>query len=197
MQTGQANRAVDPRPARTRAAILQAVESLVAAESAVSISAVVEAAGVTRSTFYSQFADIDDLALALLTDEFHSIGIDDIAQRQGAHPDERQIARRAAERLVDHIDGRRLFYRAALEWRLTARVHSTLATAFADQVSASIAVMGDRVPPAQRDGFTARYIGGGAMAMITSWLQDENPIAAPEMAERLLSAMPEWLVGSA
>jgi len=161
----------------------------------VSISAVVEIAGITRNTFYSQFADIDDLAFTVLTDEFHTIGADDIALRQSTNPDERQIARRAATRLVDHIDRRRLFYKSSLEWRVSARAHGTLATAFADQVSASIAIMGDRVPPAHRDGFTARYIGGGAMALITAWLQDENPMAASEMAERLLAAMPEWLVG--
>jgi len=162
----------------------------------VSISAVVETAGITRSTFYSQFADLDELALTILTNEFRAIGVDDIAQRSAARPDERQIARQAATKLVNHIERRRLFYRSSLEWRVTSRVRDTLAAAFADQISASIAVMGDRVPPAHRDGYTARYIGGGAMALITAWLQDDEPAAASEMATRLLAAMPEWLVGA-
>ena len=97
---------------------------------------------------------------------------------------------------MNHIERRRLFYRSSLEWRVTSRVRDTLAAAFADQISASIAVMGDRVPPAHRDGYTARYIGGGAMALITAWLQDDEPAAASEMATRLLAAMPEWLVGA-
>lgn len=161
-----------------------------------SISAVVATAGITRSTFYSQFADIDDLALTILTNEFRAIGVDDIAHRREARSDEHQIARRAANKLVEHIDRRRQFYRSSLEWRVTSRVRDTLAEAFADQISASIAVMGDRVPASHRDGYTARYIGGGAMALITAWLQDDEPLAASEMATRLLAAMPEWLVGS-
>lgn len=192
----QTPRAPDPRPARTRATILRAVETLIATDLTVSISAVVETAGITRSTFYLQFSDIDDLALTVLTNEFRAIGIYDIAQRREAFSDERQIARAAANKLVEHIDRRRQFYRSSLEWRVTSRVRDTLAAAFADQISASIAVMGDRVPPAHRDGFTARYIGGGAMALITAWMQDDEPLPAPEMATRLLAAMPEWLVGS-
>jgi AcrR family transcriptional regulator len=190
-------RAPDPRPARTRAAIHRAVESLVDAGSPVTVNAILQAAGVSRSAFYAQFADIDELALSLLVEQFHAIGVDDIARRKGDSPDEQQIARQAATRLVEHIDRRRAFYRSSLEWRVSARVHETLAAAFADQVSASMEVMGERVPPEHRDGHTARYIGGGAMALITAWLRDDEPIPPADMAARLLGAMPEWLVGRA
>lgn len=57
---------VQPRALRTRAALLAAVEALVAAEGAgaVTTTRVAEAAGVSVGTLYRYFADRDDLVLA-------------------------------------------------------------------------------------------------------------------------------------
>jgi AcrR family transcriptional regulator len=189
-------RAIDPRPARTRTAIFRAVEELVNANSDVTVNAIVQSAGVSRTAFYSQFADLDGLASAMLVEQFHLIGVDDVVDRGAPAADERDIARRAATRLVLHIHERWTFYSAALDWRVRASVHQSLADAFANEIAASMAVMGDRVPPQHRDGHTARYIGGGALALITAWLREEHPVPPDEMSTRLLRVMPDWLVGA-
>jgi AcrR family transcriptional regulator len=176
--------------------IFRAVDDLVNANRDVTINAIVQSAGISRSAFYSQFADLDGLAEAMLVDQFHRIGMADVVDRGAPAADERDIARRAATRLVLHIHERWAFYSAVLDWRVRAIVHQSIAEAFANEVAASMAVMGDRVPPQHRDGHTARYIGGGALALITAWLREEHPVPPDEMSTRLLKAMPDWLVGA-
>ena len=188
-------RAVDPRPARTRAAIYAAVESLSRGSEPVTVNAISKKANVGRTSFYAQFASLDDLAIAMLVDTFHEIGADDVVDRRSRDADARNIARRAAARLIEHIADRRSFYAASLDWRVTSQVQEALAAAFGDQVRVSMDVMGDRVPAQLNADDAARYIGGGAIALVVGWLRDPNPAPAAEMSERLLAVMPDWLVG--
>ena len=198
MQSSPPDRATDPRPARTRAAIIGAVEKLVAdPETEVSVNAVARAAGVSRSSFYAQFADLDDLAVAMLVDTFRDIGLDDLEGRKIPDADLRTLARASNRRLVAHIGQRSAFYRASLEWRLSGRVHESVVSAYAQQVLATMAALGDRVPPHVVREDAARFVAGGALAMLTAWLRADAPHGQDVMAERLVAVMPEWLVGTA
>jgi AcrR family transcriptional regulator len=142
-------RAADPRPARTRAAIHAAVERLTATAGAeVTVNAIAQEAGVSRTSFYAQFEDLDALAVSMLVDTFRDIGHDDVVARRAAGADAHQAARSSAFRLVEHIAARRAFYRASLDWKLTARVREVVEAAFAEQVLVSLDVAPERVPAA-------------------------------------------------
>lgn len=200
MHSSATTRAADPRPARTRAAIYDAVERLAGGDGAeVSVNAVTRAAGVSRSAFYAQFSDLDDLAVAMLVDAFRRIGTDDVAARADTvtGADAHALAAASIGRLVDHIAHRRAFYRASLEWRLTSRVHETVVSAFADQVLATMRVLGERVPAAVDQQDAARFIAGGAVSILTAWLREDRPSAPESLVTRLMTPMPEWLVGVA
>ena len=54
-------RAPDPRPARTRAAIFTAARELSADDGEVTVNALAKRAGVSRAAFYSHFSGLDDL----------------------------------------------------------------------------------------------------------------------------------------
>ena len=193
-------RATDPRPARTRAAIMAAVPRLIAdpaASGEISVNAIARAAGVSRSAFYAQFSDLDELAVALLVDAFRDIGLDDVDARHDPRADARTLARESSRRLVAHIDERRTFYRASLDWRLSGRVHESVVHAYAQQVLATIAVLDGGAPPDVVPEDAARFIAGGAIAMLTAWLRDEAPGGRDTMADRLVAVMPNWLVGTA
>lgn len=191
-------RATDPRPARTRAAIIAATEHLVAADrtAEVSVNAIVRTAGVSRSAFYAQFSDLDELAVAMLVDAFREIGLDDVHARTAVADDRRRLATASNQRLVAHIAARYAFYRASLDWRLSGRVHETVIAAYADQVTATMRALGDRVPAGTDPVDTARFIAGGAIALLTAWLRQEAPEQQERIVQRLLAVMPEWLVGS-
>jgi len=197
VQSSSPERATDPRPARTRAAILGAVEKLVAdPQGEITVNAVARAAGVSRSSFYAQFADLDDLAVAMLVDAFRDIGLDDLEGRKAPDADLLTLARASNRRLVAHIGQRSAFYRASLEWRLSGRVHESVVSAYAQQVLATMAALGERVPPHVVHEDAARFVAGGAIAMLTGWLRDDAPAGQDAMAERLVAVMPEWLVGT-
>jgi len=198
VQSSPSERATDPRPARTRAAIVGAVEDLVAdSEAEISVNAIARAAGVSRSAFYAQFADLDELAVSLLVDAFRDIGLDDVQARQDPGADAGVLARESSRRLVTHIGRRCAFYRASLDWKLSGRVHESVVSAYADQVLATMTALGDRVPPRVVHEDAARFIAGGALALLTAWLRGDAPAGQDAMAERLVAAMPGWLVGTA
>ncbi|WP_175473736.1 TetR-like C-terminal domain-containing protein [Curtobacterium sp. MCBA15_013] len=207
MQRSLPARAIDPRPARTRAAIIAATEHLVAADrtAEVSVNAIVRTAGVSRSAFYAQFSDLDELAVAMLVDAFREIGLDDLRARAedlagdgagSAGDARRRLAAASNRRLVEHIAARYPFYRASLDWRLSGRVHETVVSAYADQVAATMRVLDDRVPAGVGSDDMARFIAGGAIALLTAWLRDDAPEQQDRIVERLLAVMPDWLVGS-
>ena len=60
------DRAQDPRPARTRAAIFAAARDLTSADGEVTVNALAKRAGVSRAAFYSHFSGLDDLMGAML-----------------------------------------------------------------------------------------------------------------------------------
>jgi AcrR family transcriptional regulator len=196
MDADAPGRMTDPRPARTRAAIVLAVEQLAADPSTdISVNAIARAAGVSRSAFYSQFADLDELAVSMLVDAFREIGLDDLGARAQPDADLRDLAVASNRRLLAHIGSRCAFYRASLDWRLSGRVHESVVAAYAQQVADSMAALGGSVPSHVDREDAARFIAGGAIAMITSWLRDEAPDGQEAMVGRLLAVMPDWLVG--
>jgi AcrR family transcriptional regulator len=200
VQNKPVERATDPRPARTRAAIVGAVSEVIAdpaARGEISVNAIARAAGVSRSAFYAQFSDLDELAVALLVDAFRDIGLDDVDARREPGADARTLAQESSRRLVAHIDERRAFYRASLDWRLSGRVHESVVDAYAQQVLATMAVLDAGVPPDVVPEDAARFIAGGAIAVLTAWLRDEAPGGRDAMADRLVAVMPDWLVGTA
>lgn len=186
---------MDPRPARTRAALRGAAQRLASEGVDVTVDTISRSAGVSRTAFYSHFDSLDALAVETLIHEFEAIGVDDVLERDAGTEGVRVIARRAARRLCHHIDAKRDFYRATLDWRLTAQAHDTIVTAFARVVAVSMAHL--RTPPPgglDADGH-ALYIAGGAIALIRRWVRDDDPVTPAQMTTQLLAAMPSWLVG--
>jgi AcrR family transcriptional regulator len=188
-------RAADPRPLRTRAAIFASVESLSAQPAAeITINAIVRGAGVSRTAFYAQFPDLEALAVAMLVDTLEDLGLAP-ATATGT-PD----LRAAFHRLSTHIAGRRTFYRAALDWRLTSSVDEKIVDAYARQIREVIRSLGDAVPPQLRHDDAVLFIAGGMVTLVTRWLRDSDaePYDDPQvLTDRLLSVVPGWLTSTA
>lgn len=81
----QPTRAPDPRPARTRAAIKDAVARLAERPgNDMTVNAITREAGVSRSAFYDQFSDLDALAIDMLAEVFRTYStVDTVALRAG------------------------------------------------------------------------------------------------------------------
>lgn len=72
------DRPMDPRIARTRAALRDALRTLAADADldAISIADITEAAGVNRSSFYRNYASKDELLAEVITDQISAVRLD-------------------------------------------------------------------------------------------------------------------------
>ena len=195
MSDNEQRRAPDPRPARTRAAIYAAVAELTSQlASDISVNAIVRASGVSRSGFYSHFRNLDDLLVAMLSDAFRGIAVEH-ATSQGTDPG--SAARAAQERLVAFVSDRRAFLRASLDWQVSSHAHETLVQAYAEGVQTAIESRGHAAPQHADVHDLATFIAGGSVALLTQWVREEDDDASQTViVDRLLSVMPDWLIGS-
>lgn len=182
-------RAEDPRPARTRAAILAAVETLSAAGDEITVPAIVAEAGISRSTFYTQFRDLDALAIRILTDAFTEIEALDLELRRTASPIE--TARATTAQLVEEFARRRSLYAGVLGSRTTTEAHRAVQDAFAEQ---ALGTMRETVPAHLDPRLAADYVAGGTLAVLTGWLLGDDPAPTARVQEQLLALLPTWLI---
>lgn len=193
--TTRSSRAIDPRPARTRNALLDAVQGIAETGKPVTLAEVLSSSGVSRSAFYIHFSGLDDLALTMLVREFSVISEDDVWDRAIGAEDTRAIARRAASRLITFVDEKRELYRALLHGQLSTGSSDALVDAFARGVLRSMDVLRQPPPAGLDPAGHARFIAGGAITLLRDWLGSDRPASPDVMTDRLIAAMPAWLVG--
>ncbi|VXB99278.1 TetR/AcrR family transcriptional regulator [Pseudoclavibacter sp. 8L] len=189
MPTTATPRSPDPRPARTQAAIIDAVERLSARGEEVTVPAIVAEAGVSRSTFYTQFRDLDALAVRILTEVFTEIEALDLRLRAAATPIE--TARATTSQLVAEFAKRRTLYAGVLGSRTTTEAHRAVRAAFADQ---ALGTMQLTVPEGLDPKVAADYVAGGTLAVLTAWLLSDAPEPIERVQQQLLALLPTWLI---
>lgn len=183
------HRAEDPRPARTRAAILAAVEVLSERDDDVTVASIVAEAGIGRSTFYAQYRDLDALAVAILTDAFTEVESLDLELRRTES--RTSTARATTSALVAEFARRRALYAGVLGSRTTTEAHRAVHDAFAQQAIGTMLA----TAPAHVDPRTAAdYVAGGSLAVITRWLLEPEPSSTEHVQQQLLSLLPSWLI---
>ncbi|WP_068494945.1 TetR/AcrR family transcriptional regulator [Pseudoclavibacter helvolus] len=189
MPTTATPRSPDPRPARTQAAIIAAVERLSARGDAVTVPAIAAEAGVSRSTFYAQFKDLDALAVRILTEVFTEIEALDLRLRASATPIE--TARATTSQLVAEFAKRRTLYAGVLGSRTTTEAHRGVRAVFAEQ---ALGTMQLTVPVGLDPKVAAEYVAGGSLAVLTAWLLSDTPEPIERVQQQLLSLLPAWLI---
>jgi AcrR family transcriptional regulator len=184
------SRAEDPRPARTRAAILAAVEALSERGDEVTVPAIVAEAGISRSTFYTQYRDLDALAVAILTEAFTEIEALDLElRRTDATPTE--TAQATTAQLVAEFARKRSLYAGVLGSRTTTEAHRAVQDAFAEQ---ALDTMRATAPVDVDPRLAADYVAGGSLAVITAWLLSEHPAPIDRVQRQLIALLPTWLL---
>ena len=176
-------RAPDPRPARTRAAIIAAIERLGQQGKELSVSLIVAEAGLSRSSFYSQFNDIGDVAVQLIREHYEQVAAEEVHS-----PSTANLAL-ATNFLLTEFDRRRYLYAAVLgssadvsaEWAAC----QIIAGAWLPLVSA-------KVPPQVQPEFAARYIAAGHLAGVVAWLRSEAPAPLEEVETQFVGMLPNW-----
>lgn len=163
----------DPRAQRTRRKLFEAARQLVSERgtSEIPLSALAEAADVTRQTVYLHFADagaaVTAAAVALFRDEL---------VRDGAAIEARTLA--------DHFFRHRRFYRAMLGGPSAAAMNRELEAVLQPVNEILVA---DLIGP-DAEGIApdvALFISGGTEKLVTAWMLSDQPEPAAAFAERL------------
>lgn len=179
---------VDRRVTRTRAALYDALVTLILAKDydAISVQEILEQANVGRSTFYSHFTSKDDLLkqslsrLRALLHEQHRID-------RAAPPETQDDPWRFSRTVFEHVDQYRPVYFTLVGSHAGTIVLKALRDVFAEFASER-PVRDEGLP----DELVARHAADTLITVITWWL-DRNPALAPRdvdaMFRRLLAGI--------
>lgn len=180
----------DPRVQRTRQKLFDAVERLSAEPGEVTVSAIVTASGVSRATFYTHFADIDELALRMQESAFDAIAASARADHDG-DPTAAMLA--SQRRLVEHYDDHRSLYAAVYRLPAGRGVQARVAWVMAGSIRSHIQDTGT-LPPGLDPDLAATYIANAATGLLVSWVLGEVDAEPGQLAEHLLHLMPAWML---
>ncbi|CAN5183776.1 TetR/AcrR family transcriptional regulator [soil metagenome] len=187
----------DPRVARTRDAILAAVRRLLTErtdDEPIAVIDIVRASGVSRSSFYSHFTGLDDVAAYMLREAFARIRSLYSQSLADDAADAFETMRLSQIRLVDHFVENRVLFSALAAQPLGAVIQSDTVTAMAAEIGASFS--GRDVPAGLRPDIAATYIAHAAVGLLYAWLRGEIEASAEELVASLMSLMPAWLSGA-
>lgn len=180
----------DPRFLRSLKALHVALLELVDAQplEGISITALVQAAGVTRPTFYQHFADVPDaarrVALARLDAAFP------VPEPFPEHFEisAQNIIRHVAEMalpVIEHLHEHRAFYLRVLDGAGNAAFFDEIVSFLAGRFLPDAFELAARRQAARRDDLMT-VMAGGAMWLMVRWLRDDRPAGtAGEMAQRI------------
>lgn len=181
-------RAVDPRPARTRAQILASIEALATEGHEITVAAIVQRAQISRSTFYAQFADIGDVAVQLFQEIHNGIMLfeAEVRKEKGAQA----AAAASLHALLEELEARRFLYAAVLgpaaSSQTIRKVRNIMAEgSFKAMTHGGLLHIDNRV--------AATFIGAGVFAVVIDWLLDAQPRPGEAVAADLLQMIPQWL----
>jgi len=160
-----------------------------ASEAPLTVSALVDRAGISRSSFYAQFASVDELALSLLRGALAQITVAGEVLRDAAEVSEAAAVRADVASLIAHVDENRVLYRSVLNMPVSNREAVAV-------LEAELRAVIPRVPT--RNGHVehdvaAAYIAGGTVAVLNGWLQNPYSRTKEDVTEQLLALLPGWI----
>lgn len=181
-------RSADPRPARTRAAIIAAIQQINIEEQELTVSSIVAEAGIARSSFYSQFTDIGDVAVQLIKEVYGRMEILDAQLRNSGLGF--TAAKDATGMLIDAMATHRNLYAAVLGANVTQDAHRKI-----------LRIMADGARPAVRssphegidEDAAVSFLAGGVLVMLTEWLLSPEPLSAEAMKSHIVHMLPAWI----
>jgi AcrR family transcriptional regulator len=184
----------DNRAVRTRAALSRAVEETVQSDpdAVLTAAGLCTVAGVTRSAFYSHFADVDDLLVWMVAQAFEPIAESDVARRGRGSVSGWESTNLVIRDVIAEIRSRPAFFRRVLTdgrgstvWRIVesvaARTARTLASVAGTPQDVDLVV-------------TSRFLAGGVVAVIASAVAYDSAMSDDELVAQIVALFPAWLI---
>lgn len=175
---------VDRRVVRSRTRLVAAYRELLddGGVEPITVTAVVQRAGVTRSTFYAHFTGVGGLAASALT-EFGDAIVTVAREAVRGGGSKSQINERVLRDLAGFLHHRRDIYGPLLR-------DPEFAAAFTEEMrQQNLATLRTRTHLHSDPEVTARYMAGGLVTILSWWLQTEEG-SSEELAHALIAVMP-------
>ncbi len=180
----------DPRFVRSRNALLDAVTGLIDGGPIddISITRIVDAAGVSRPTFYQHFNDVPGAArAAALRRLVKAFPPSAPAATELGPADIRRRIEAAVLPVFRHLKHRRSFYRRVLESGANVAFFDDLVAFLADRMM--IAGLTPRASTSRASAPLGVFLAGGAMWLVIRWIQSNNGAESPEDLAAQISEM--------
>lgn len=181
-------RAPDPRPARTRAAILDAIDRLGMRNAEVSVASIVAEAYLSRSSFYSQFKDLGDVVVQLISEVADEMEAHDHRLRGSGRTDEANLG--AVHMLVAEMHRRRGLYAAVLGSSASSETPRQVIDIISSRFEHVVRVV---APPGADTRIWSVYMVAGALAVLIDWVRSSNPVTPERMTADIIEMMPDWI----
>lgn len=185
----------DPRAARTRDRIVDALDALLAVDANASVAAICARAGVGRSTFYTHFATVSDVVIFVVDAMFDDLGPRDVERRAAQRMTRSAITEIGMRELMAAMEARRGFFRYAESAPAAERVRERLTHEMAHSLRGTI--MAERPDASGEFIETAcEFIAGGVMATLFGWLTDDGDRDSDSVIAVVSDLLPGWLTGN-
>lgn len=189
------NRAPDPRPARTRAAILQAVEALGVNGGEINVSNIVKEAGLSRSSFYSQFKEVSDIAVQLVQELIYPTPEDIEASKDPNDPRYGRFGLTNVDVFLEEFHSRRNLYAALFGEGAESAAVKKVSDMMAEVSRPAFVARALSVGKTEFEGeFAARFVAAGAISNMAAWCSSDSPVSVEVMKLHLMSALPAWII---
>lgn len=190
----QVTRAADRRVVRTRALLQQALLELGAATpfTAISVADLTAVAGVSRSTFYDHYPDVEALLLQTLeagaTDEPEAPGAAPAAADSTASDTTKDGPPAELVRFLEHVEQHHVLYRSALG------AHGSMVALHSVRARIERAIAGRMhevdFDPRLPEQVTAAAVSGLVIGLLLQWLETEPLPSAQVEIQRIWWAVP-------
>ncbi|GAA1059154.1 TetR/AcrR family transcriptional regulator [Agromyces bracchium] len=188
---------LDPRQARTRAAlhrsVLETVERMPLAD--VSVAAIARAAGISRDTFYRHASSVADVLAGALGERLDATVAEFAAFQGGA----RERFERGERRLFAHVAEHRAVYLNAMapglaepvRAMLVGRIEQALAE-YLDTHPEVAPIAAGHLSRAEHHALYAAYGAAGTVGVIEHWLRAGAAGDADDIARSTLAVSAPW-----
>lgn len=186
----------DVRAVRTRGEIVSALERLAGRGDDVTVSSIVREAGISRGTFYTHYAGLEELAIELQAQVVHFLAG---TERTKAHLDPGEAMRSRRDSIAEALGGvvahyarYRPFYAAVFAMPISQDVARRRVEALAVELQEHMS--NDAVVPEDVNvRMAALFIAGGWVTVITDWILGNLEATEGEVTRHMVMLVPEWL----
>ncbi|WP_328498686.1 TetR/AcrR family transcriptional regulator [Streptomyces sp. NBC_00414] len=183
----------DPRFTRSRRAIADALTDLMQrTQSSPSVSALAEAAGVHRATFYNHFDSVEEAAVYVIADDFRTLHDLNISDRQmGADPTAVAVATLNA--MLDTLRRRKSLFLLASTWQSSSGLMG-IGDLLVDQLRRLRRDLGvDEQEAGAHNSVEDVYTASGVHGVFSAAVGGNTDCDPEEIAVRLFNLLPDWI----